>query len=173
MVDLFVRFSKVGYTVLRDTNEHDGKGWIFPREDYCEGTVEKNLYTGDYSLDGLYDNKTFVIERKGSVAEFVGNITQTEKWDDFKQELERLEEFQHPFIICEFAYSLLETYPVGSNIPQKLWGKIRVKPKFLIKRFWEIALHFKTKILFADAGGQVAASSLFKRMNECQNTFNS
>lgn len=154
------------YTVLRDTSEKKGKGWQFPTSDTCLGTVEKNLYTGDYSLDGYYDNKIFCIERKGAVTEFVANLTQKEKWDDFKQELERLEEFRFPFIICEFPYSLFENYPHGSGIPFQSWSKIRVKPQFLIKRLWEIQLRFKTKILFANLGGETAASSLFKRIVE-------
>lgn len=156
------------FTVLRDTNEHEGRGWWFTAGGWCAGTVERNLYTGDYSVDGYYDNKLFVIERKGSVTEFVANITQKEKWDDFKQELERLEEFRHPFVVCEFPFALLRDYPRGSGIPQKMWGKIRVKPQFLLKRVEEIWLRFKTKFVFTedwDLGREVAAG-LCKRIIE-------
>lgn len=158
----------MSYLVLRDTNEHEGKGWIFPPKDSCLGTEERNLYTGDYSIDGFYQNKCFVIERKGGVSEFAANISQKEKWDDFKQELERLEEFKHPFVICEFPFSLLENYPCGSGIPQYKWPKIRVTPKFLLKRFFEIQLKFKTKFLFTNAGGFDAAESLMKRILESE-----
>lgn len=156
----------MSYLVLRDTNEHKNKGWHFPAYDDCIGTESRNLYTGDYSIEGLYENKTFVIERKGAVSEFVANITQKEKWDDFKQELERLEEFKHPIVICEFPFSLLERYPVDSGVPRHLWDKIKVTPKFLIKRFFEIELNFKTKFLFTDNGGFSAAKSLMKRIVE-------
>lgn len=154
------------YSVFRDTSEHEGHGWIFDPSPTCAGTIKKNLWTGDYSLPGFYETKLFVIERKGKVAEFVGNMTLAEKWADFKDELERLEEFKHPFVICEFPFSLLEKYPVDSGVPTRLWKHIRVQPQFLIKRFLEINLRFKTKFLFADAGGKVLASSLFKRMTE-------
>ena len=156
------------YTVLRDTSEKDNYGWFFGETDRCAGTVEKNLYTADYSLDGYYDDKTFVIERKGSVSEFVGNITNKEKWDDFKQELQRLEEFRYPFVICEFPFSLLKSYPVGSNIPKSKWKDIRVTPQFLLKRMQEIYLHFKTQFIFTDTPelGKEIASGLFKRMTE-------
>lgn len=157
---------KPKFLVLRDTAEHEGKGWYFSESEDCLGTIPKNLYTGDYSLEGFYDNKTFVIERKGNVTEFIGNITNKEKWDDFKQELERLEEFVHPFIICEFPYSLIERFPMGSGMPRRAMDQVRVRPAFLVKRLWEIQMAFKTKILFADAGGQAAAFSLFKRMVE-------
>lgn len=154
------------YLVLRDTGEHKGHGWLFPQSDSCAGTVERNLFTADYSLEGCYDNKLFCIERKGGVAEFVANITNKEKWDDFKQELERMEEFRFPFIICEFPFSLIEQYPKGSGIPEHLWENIRVTPQFLVKRLWEIEMKFKTKIRFCDRGGFQAASSLFKRIWE-------
>lgn len=154
------------YLVLRDNNEHDGHGWLFEKSDTCAGTVEKNLFTGDYSLDGYYDNKLFVIERKGSVSEFVKNISTKEGWDDFKDELQRLEEFRYPFIILEFPLSLLFSYPVGSGIPKQRWDQIRVTPQFLMKRFLEIELHFKTKIIPAEDKDHKLASSLFKRIIE-------
>lgn len=152
------------FTVLRDTGEK--KGWFFTPSEDCLGTIEQNLYTADYSLDGYYDNKFFVVERKGCVSEFVANISQKEKWDDFKAELQRLESFKFPFVICEFPFSLLETYPIGSNIPRKLWDKIRIGPEFLVCRFWEIQLRFKTKFLFADMGGKDVFLSLCRRIVE-------
>ena len=154
------------YTVLRDTGEHKGKGWWFEPSQACAGTEKANLFTGDYSLAGYYEAKAFVVERKGKVSEFVGNLTNKEKWDDFKQELERLEEFALPFVVCEFPYSLLVTYPRGSDVPRRVWPKIRVSPQFLVKRFWEIQVRFKTRFIFTDGDGRDAASSLFKRITE-------
>ena len=164
------------YLVYRDTGEHEGHGWIFNKSERCSGTEDKNLYTGDYSIVlgqgddavDLYDNKFFVIERKGSVAEFVGNITQKDKWDDFKNELARMEEFTHPFVICEFPLSLIQTYPRGSGIPKHIWPSIKVRPQFLLLRLEEIWLRFKTKFIFADAPGlgRDIASGLFKRVAE-------
>jgi hypothetical protein len=154
------------YVVYRDSGEHDNHGWFFPESGVCAGTVEQNLWTGDYSLDGCYEDKYFIVERKGSVAELVANLTQKEKWRCFKDELQRMEEFRFPFVICEFPYSLLERYPVDSGIPKERWDDIRVTPKFLMKRLWEIQLTFKTKWLFADQGGEAAATSLFKRIME-------
>jgi len=138
------------YTVFRDNNEHDNHGWWFGPSDSCAGTIEKNLYTADYSLDGYYDDKYFVVERKGTVSEFVGNITHKEKWDDFKNELVRLEEFTHPFVICEFPLACLKSFPVDSDIPKHIWPRLRVNPNFLMKRMQEIEMHFKTKFIFCD-----------------------
>lgn len=156
------------YTVLRDTSEHEGYGWIFAPTDRCNGTVDKNLYTADYSIEGYYDSKQFVIERKGAVAELVQNITVKEKWADFKDELMRLEEFDKAFIICEFPLKLIKTYPVGSAIPEHLHEHIKVKPQFLLKRLEEIWLTFRTKWIFADNNelAKDIASGLFKRIVE-------
>lgn len=152
--------------ILRDTSEHKGHGWMFEPDGRFAGTEARNLYTGDYSIDGYYENKVFVIERKGSVAEFARNISAKENWDDFKDELQRLEEFAHPYVVCEFPYSLLETFPIGSDIPRRMWPSLRVTSQFLTRRFWEIQLAFKTKFHFANAGGRPVAMQIFKRMME-------
>lgn len=154
--------------VLRDTGEQEGCGWLFPESDLCAGTRSANLFTGDYSLEGYYDSKLFVIERKGSVGEFVANMTQKEKWEDFEDELGRLEEFAHPFVVCEFPFYLLKTYPEGSDVPKKVWPHIRVTPQFILKRFEEICIRFKTKFIFADAPllAREVAGGLFKRVLE-------
>lgn len=154
------------YRVLRDTGEKKGKGWKFNKSEHCSGTVLKNLYTADYSLDGFYDNKLFAIERKGSIAEFAANLTNKEKWDDFKQELERLEEFRHPYLVLEFDLSRLMQYPVGSGIPPYLWKTLRVKAPFLQRRVHEIELQFKTRVCFWGTGAKEHVLSLFKRMIE-------
>lgn len=156
------------YRVLRDTNEPEGHGWLFPESATCRGTESRNLYTGDYSLDGYYDTNLFVVERKHSVAEVVQNISNKEKWDDFKDELRRLEAFRWPFVVCEFPFSLFDTFPVGSTVPKDKWDRIRVKPPFLLMRMEEIFLHFKARWLFCDtpALAHKVASGLFKRVTE-------
>lgn len=154
--------------ILRDTSEKEGKGWQFPESEMWGGTSPANLYTGDYTIEGYFDNKQFVIERKATVSELVSCITHKEKWDDFKQELERLEDFAHPFVVCEFPYVLLTTFPENSGLPRAIADKIRVSPQFLIKRLAEIFVHFKTPFLFVDGPSEARnlASSIFKRVIE-------
>ncbi len=156
------------YTVLRDSCEKPGHGWVFPETLTCAGTVTHNLYTGDYSLPGHYQDFTFVIERKKSMSELAANLSHKEKWDDFKNELERLEKFKHSFIICEFPISCFDTFPLNSGIPERIWPKLKVTPKFFMKRLQEIQLKFKTPFLFFDTPdlGMRYASGLFKRIIE-------
>lgn len=152
----------VKYTVVRDTREQ--KGWSFAPSDTCAGTVIGTLKTGDYSLLGY--ERQFVVERKGSVGEFVQNITQKEKWAAFKDELGRLEEFAAPFIILEFNMGEILRYPEGSGLPFKVRQNIRISPQFCLKRFLEIELAFKVKIIPAGDGGRDVFSSLCKRILE-------
>ncbi len=150
------------YTVLRDTREQ--KGWQFAESESCTGTVVQTLKTGDYSLLGYED--VFVVERKGSVAEFVQNITKKEKWEDFKAELTRLEAFPAAFIILEFDMRAIKRYPEGTNLPARVRKAIRVSPQFYLKRLLEIELTFKTKIILAGDEGRDTFSSLCKRVTE-------
>lgn len=156
------------YTVLRDTCEKAGHGWVFDASKTCAGTVPRNLYTGDYSLEGYYEDKTFVIERKGSVAELAGNLTNAEKWDDFRQELERLEEFRFPFLVLEFSPALLEAFPAGSGIPRSRWARMKVRGPYLLRRVCELELKYRTRVVWAgDAEtAKSYASCLFKRVVE-------
>lgn len=156
------------FTVLRDSGEHKGHGWQFAPSKACAGTEVRNLYTGDYSLDGYYDNKLLVLERKATTAELAGNLTHPEKWDDFRQVLERMEEFRWPFLVLEFSLKLVQSYPVGSGIPKSHWGRLRVSGAFLLKRLNEIEMVCRTKVVFAGSpeAAQAYALGLFKRAVE-------
>lgn len=152
----------VSYEVIRDTREQ--RGWVFEPSDRCLGTVVETLKTGDYTLRGFED--AFCLERKRNVAELSTNLTHTDNWSAFKRELERLEAFRFPFLICEFSLEDLMRFPEGSGIPQARWASLRVKPAFLLKRIHEIHFRFKPQIIFAGGHGKEVASSLFKRMSE-------
>ena len=143
------------YTVLRDTREHDGEGWVFEQTSYCKGTVIKTLKTGDYTIMGY--ETTFIIERKKSISEFAGNVCQ----ERFENELKRLESFDHPFIILEFNMDDIIKWP-----PFYLRKKVRSTGHFILKRLLELEIHYKTKIIFAGCHGKAVCESLFKRIVE-------
>lgn len=151
------------YTVLRDTREQ--KGWIFDPSEACVGTTVQTLKTGDYSLLG-YEH-LLTIERKGSVVEFVQNITKKDKWAAFKAELERMESYPAAFIVCEFTFDDVMRYPEGSGLPWAARSKVRISPQYYLKRLLEIELHFKARVqLVGPHKSREYVSSLFKRVVE-------
>lgn len=150
------------FQVVRDTREQErGDGWWFDPSPSCDGTLVQTLKTGDYTLAGLPD-KYFVIERKSGVAEVAGNITELR----FKNELERLDEFQYPFLIIEADLGDVERFPVGSGIPQSKWSSLKISNHFLLKVLTEYHLRYKTRIIFAGHSAKLQAQSLFKRIME-------
>jgi len=148
------------YTVIRDTREHNDKGWLFAKSSRCEGTETVKLDTGDYSVVGM--EESFCIERKGSVTEFARNVTENR----FERELERLESFDYPFIILEFSMADILDYPKNSGIPYSKRKQLRFRGPFILKRLIEFQMKYKTKILICGSRGKEVASSIFKRIIE-------
>ncbi len=123
-------------TIIVDTREQ--QPWDF-------GTLSQSvgkLDTGDYSLRGL--EELFCIERKMSVSEVANNIVE-KRWKDV---VKRLESYQYPFLLCEFSLSEVYSYPEGSDVPQKLWGKLRVKSGFIMKHILEMQMKYGIHVLF-------------------------
>ena len=150
------------FKVIRDTSEKQGFGWWFREDDRCDGTIVQNLNTGDYTIKGAED--IFVIERKRNTGEFAINIFE----DRFYRELERLDSFEHPFMILEFTMDDMVHFPRNSGVPQNKWSKLKVTPKLMIKKFLEISCNYKTKIILAGDYGMPIAFSLFKRIKEIE-----
>lgn len=160
------------YTVIRDTREQDAQGWIFNKSERCAGTIRQKLDVGDYSLMGF--EQLFTIERKGSVAEFCGNLTQPrfvapldpDKPLSKQSEFVRLEQIHWPFILLEFTIDDVLKYPNVPELPPKLRRMIRFKGGAALKKIIELQMHYKTKIIFCGDRGKDVASSIFKRMVE-------
>ena len=149
------------YTVLRDTREKEGQGWGFAPSKYCAGTIDATLPTGDYTILG--SEATFVIERKGSIGEFAGNLYQAR----FVRELERLRSFTHAYIILEFTLDDILNFPASSSIPRSRWKYLKVTPAAFLKRVANYELDYPNiRFISAGASGRAYASSLFKRIAE-------
>lgn len=146
--------SDIKNLVYRDSAEK--KGWIFLSDDEIEITEKANLFTGDYTIKGF--EKDFIIERKGSTAEFAHNIFEKR----FEDELIRLEDFKYPILICEFTMEDLRDFPVNSGIPPKIWNKVKVRGKYLMSAFARYQVKYKTKFILAGTEGMSIAKSLFK-----------
>lgn len=153
--------AKPTYTVIRDTREKNGEGWVFGETSTCLGTVSETMHTGDYTLSGL--ESIITVERKGSVKEFAGNLTQPR----FERELERMATFKYAYVILEFELSDIMSWPVGCGLPPYKWRCIRTSKYFLLSRFWELQMKYPyVRFLFVGKHGKEAVSSLFKRIAE-------
>jgi hypothetical protein len=148
----------VQYTVIRDTQEQ--QGWDFIPGPSCLGTIKQKLPTGDYTLVGYED--IFTIERKGSTGELAKNIYEGR----FERELQRMEGFAHPFMVVEFTMEDILSFPKNSGIPIRLWPKLKTTSFFLLKRFIEFQVQYKTHIILAGKQAKEVASSIFKRIVE-------
>lgn len=151
------------YRIIRDTREKENNGWFFEETAHCEGTITKKLDSADYSIDG-YENE-ISIERKGSVSEFAQNLIQ----ERFEKELIRLEDIKHSFVILEFTLDEMMRYPNLPDIPKHIQNKIQIRGPFLLKRFNELNIKYKTKFLFAGTKGHNIAQDLLKRFYEQTN----
>lgn len=116
--------------VIRDTREKPNRGWWFPAEEGCAGTVVATLPTGDYTIQGLESIVT--IERKGSTAELAQNLFI--EVDRFRRELARMESFTHAVVACEFPWIELAEYPNRSKLPRRIKSRIKIRGDRLIKR---------------------------------------
>lgn len=149
------------YRVIKDTREHKGKGWYFDECNKCLGTSQEALKTGDYTLEHIKDK--FVIERKGSVGEWAGNVFE----DRFFNELERLNNIKHAYIILEFTIEELLRYPANLKIPMWKKRRIRATGKHILSRTLNMHLDFPNiTFLFVGNDGKLVANRLFSEMTE-------
>lgn len=128
--------NKYDYTIIVDTREQ--KPWEFT--DFSTSVAK--LDTGDYSIKGLED--ILCIERKRSISEIAGNITEKR----FEDVLTRMSEYKFPFILLEFGLDDVFNFPIGSDIPKKLWNRIKIKPQFILKNLIEMALIYNINVIY-------------------------
>jgi ERCC4-type nuclease len=150
------------YIVLKDSREK--QGWDFPRDNLCLGIEIAALKTGDYTLKG-YEH-LICIERKKEVAEIAGNVGKYKK--RFEAEMQRINEFKHAFIICEFSLQDIIDYPKFSRVPKERRENIVISGKYVLKCLIEYQLKYNVKLIFCDNAENAAifARSLMKRLYE-------
>lgn len=134
--------SEEKFVIVKDTREQ--LGWNFEFFDCC--TVEEEvLTTGDYTVRGLED--IVVLERKSLVCELAQNLGSD--WRRFEAEFDRLIDFEHKYIICEFSLEDVNRFPVGSGIPKKLWKKLRINSKYIKNKLFEETANRDIQVIFA------------------------
>jgi len=150
------------YYVIKDTREQEG--YYFSKYNKCAGMVTEKLDTGDYAIQGMEDK--CCIERKGCIEELAINLGQ--KKHAFLNEIERMKEFPHKFIILEFSLEDLVSFPENTRIPEKNKASIKITGKYMLKCLMEFQLHENIHVLFCGNkhNAFLTASSILKRVNE-------
>ena len=127
--------------IIQDTREK--QPWNFEAYDGVEQVVAK-IDAGDYVIQG--QEQLIAIDRKKSVSELSINLGAQHQ--RFARELERMGNFEHRYVICEFPYEKLVMFPKGANLPKHVLKKIRVSGKFLVRRVEELSEKYGVKFLF-------------------------
>ena len=150
------------FFVIKDTREQDG--YYFSKYNTCAGMIESKLDTGDYAIQGMEDK--VCIERKGCIEELAINLGQ--KKHAFLNEIERMKEFPHKFLILEFTLSDLVDFPENTRIPEKNKASIKITGKYMLKCLMEFQLYNDIHVIFCENkhNAFLTVSSIFKRVNE-------
>lgn len=128
------------FTVIVDTREK--QPWNFNSSRVLGREVTK-LDTGDYTVEGVEDK--LCIDRKASVSELAQNIT-TKR---FVNELKRIKEYPHAFLILEFSASDVFNFPDSADLPPAVKKRIRVNGNFLMRCLSRMQIKYDFNIIFA------------------------
>lgn len=148
------------FTIIIDTREQ------IPWEFGFHNTAKKKLDTGDYTIEGF--ENILAIERKKSVSEIATNLSESR----FSDVLDRLSKIKHSYMVFEFSLEEVYSFPVGSDIPKKLWDKLRISGNYIIKRLIEIQLKYNIQVVFCgdSDNAEKFSVSLMKRIYEQYHT---
>ena len=146
--------------LIRDTREHEGQGWKWNKTLEIEGTIERKIDYGDYSIEGM--ESFAVVERKGSASELITNLFSKDK-ERFIRELENLSKIKHAWIICEFTLDdVAEEIAKIANIK---WYKKKQVAFITMKKFLgfisSLNIRYNVQFIFA---GKNYARELCKRL---------
>lgn len=143
------------FTIIVDTREQ--QPWSFENH----AVSNKKLDTGDYSIEGL--ENILGIERKKSISEFANNITESR----YQDVVSRLSQLKYSFLLLEFDLEDVLIYPIGSTVPKRMWGKIKISPAFLIKNILELELNHNIKVMFCGnaSNAQKMAEYILRKVN--------
>lgn len=147
------------FTIIIDTREQ------MPWEFGFHTTAKRKLDTGDYAIEGM--EHLLCIERKRSVSEIANNITEKR----FRDVLDRMNQIPHSFILLEFDLEDVYQFPIGSDIPKKLWDKMRISNKYILKYLTEIQLNYNIHVIYCgdSDNAEKMAVQIMKRVYEKYN----
>lgn len=144
------------YTVIRDTREKESFGWTFKKSKenkkppLCNGTIEQQLETGDYSLVDYTD--LLSVERKYGIGEIWGNYGSR---DLFEEEMSRMKKLKYKYLLIETA---LSRDHFDLSPPQ--YGK--VPGKALMSWLIHLSLEYGIHIVFVGENGKQYCQYIFE-----------
>lgn len=150
-------------TILQDTKEKIP--WDFSIYADVKRQVRRGLKTGDYTVEGYEDR--LCIERKRTTGEISLNLGS--KYNQFKAEFDRMQDFEHRCVICEFPLWLILQFPTGSGIPHKRWKWLRTNGKFLYGRLMDMSNEYNVPVYFSNSSleaQEIAINIMRKIANE-------
>lgn len=147
------------YTVIKDTREKEG--WDFTDEKNGVLMISKKLDTGDYTIQGYEGN--LCIERKASASEVANNVGREKV--RFNNEIDRMRDFAHAFIVCEFTFDQMYKYPEGSSLSAYKKKQVKIRGPFILKAFTEYQMDHNIQIIYAGnaENAKIVTQSIFKR----------
>tara|TARA_R110000824_G_scaffold143199_12_gene310810 strand:- start:10049 stop:10540 length:492 start_codon:yes stop_codon:yes gene_type:complete len=150
------------FTIVEDTRER--KPWSFSF--FGADQVRRKVDTGDYTIEGYEGDIT--IDRKRNVDELYMNLFK--EYSRFKREMERMEGME-AYILCEFPYSHILTFPDTmplvwcTTAKKKVPMKLRFTSEHIIDRVETITKRHGVIFLYNDTRRE-AESQAFKILKE-------
>lgn len=136
--------------------------WDFTSSKYVKGTSVQTLHTGDYTISGF--ESIFCIERKSSVSEFAGCVSQPR----FKNELDRMLDFKYRYLVLEFNLQAVLDFPNNAGIPKWKLSQVKISPQYMMRFLSEIQVKYGIQTLFCGDryNAQYCALNLMRRVCE-------
>lgn len=142
---------KVKATLIQDTREKTP--WDFCGDEDFETVISTKLDAGDYSLQD--PSNLIVIERKASIDEIYNNFATSEGKERIYKEAERLQAFQHKFLIIEDTLDNVFN-PGMYYVNKKRLNKFSpyMPPAVVISNFIQFMLKHNIHVIFAGTKGK-------------------
>jgi len=148
--------------IVQDTREKIP--WDFTTFEGCSGQVVETVSAGDYVIKGK--ETLITIDRKKRPAELANNLGMHIK--RFENEMERMQEHEKRYVICEFSYERLLMFPKGTGLPKRVTRRIRVSGKYLAGEAARLSEEYEVEFIYCQnrAEAQEKAMELFKEVLE-------
>lgn len=144
------------FTILKDTREHQDKGWMFRASANCMGMVRKKLDVGDYTLEGL--EKIIAVERK-TLGDLWNTLGRQDNYQRFLREWERAKDYRMKYLVIEASLADVDKGYRYSKVPP---GNIHAKL---------ISLQIKHNVHVIFAGREDKARAWVRRLFEKLNSY--